>query len=37
MNKQIAEVVGLVALQQLTGAFNLVTGIHPPTTARSAA
>jgi uncharacterized peroxidase-related enzyme len=36
-DEQIAEVVGLVALQQLTGAFNLVAGIHPPTTARSAA
>ena len=34
---QIAEVVGLVSLQLLTGAFNLVAGIHPSTTARSAA
>ena len=29
-DEQIAEVVGIVALQQLTGAFNLVAGIHPP-------
>ena len=36
-DEQIAEVVGLVALQLLTGGFNLVAGIHPPTTARSAA
>jgi uncharacterized peroxidase-related enzyme len=36
-DEQIAEVVGSVALQQLTGAFNLAAGIHPPTTARSAA
>jgi uncharacterized peroxidase-related enzyme len=36
-DEQIAEVVGLVSLQMLTGAFNLVAGIHPPTTARSAA
>jgi uncharacterized peroxidase-related enzyme len=36
-DEQMAEVIGLVALQQLTGAFNLVAGIHPPTTARSAA
>jgi AhpD family alkylhydroperoxidase len=28
--EQIAEVVGLVALQLLTGAFNLVAGIHAP-------
>jgi alkylhydroperoxidase family enzyme len=35
--EQIAEVVGLVSLQLLTGAFNLVAGIHAPTTARSAA
>jgi AhpD family alkylhydroperoxidase len=28
-DEQIAEVVGLVALQQLTGAFNLVAGIEP--------
>jgi AhpD family alkylhydroperoxidase len=26
--EQIAEVAGLVALQQLTGAFNLIAGIH---------
>lgn len=36
-DEQIAEVVGLVALQLLTGTFNLVAGIHPSTTARSAA
>jgi uncharacterized peroxidase-related enzyme len=36
-HEQIAEVIGLVALQMLTGAFNLVAGIHPSTTARSAA
>jgi uncharacterized peroxidase-related enzyme len=36
-DEQIAEVVGLVALQQLTGAFNLVAGIHSVDTARSAA
>jgi uncharacterized peroxidase-related enzyme len=36
-DEQIAEVVGLVSLQLMTGAFNLVAGIHPPTTARSAA
>ena len=36
-DEQIAEVVGLVSLQLLTGAFNLVAGIHPSTTARSAA
>jgi uncharacterized peroxidase-related enzyme len=36
-DEQIAEVVGLVALQLLTGAFNLVAGIHPSTTMRSAA
>ena len=36
-DEQIAEVVGLVSLQMLTGAFNLVAGIHPSTTARSAA
>ena len=36
-DEQIAEVVGLVSLQLLTGAFNLVAGIHPTTTARSAA
>ena len=28
-DEQIAEVVGLVALQQLTGAFNLVAGVAP--------
>jgi hypothetical protein len=36
-DEQIAEVVGLVALNVLTGAFNLVAGIHATTTARSAA
>ena len=36
-DEQIAEVVGLVALNVLTGAFNLVAGIHPTTPARSAA
>jgi uncharacterized peroxidase-related enzyme len=37
-DEQIADVVGLVALNVLTGAFNLVAGIHPTTTtARSAA
>ena len=40
-DEQLAEVVALVALQQLTGAFNLVAGIEPAdttsTTARSAA
>jgi AhpD family alkylhydroperoxidase len=36
-DEQIAEVVGLVSLQLLTGAFNLVAGIHPSTTAGSAA
>ena len=36
-DEQIAEVVGLVSLQLMTGAFNLVAGIHPSTTARSAA
>ena len=30
-NEQIAEVVALVALQQLTGSFNLVAGIEPAT------
>ena len=29
-DEQIAEVTGLVALQLLTGAFNLVAGIHAP-------
>ena len=28
-DEQIADVVGLVALNLLTGAFNLVAGIHP--------
>jgi len=28
-DEQIVEVTGLVALQLLTGAFNLVAGIHP--------
>jgi alkylhydroperoxidase family enzyme len=28
-DEQIAEVVGLVALNVLTGAFNLVAGVHP--------
>jgi AhpD family alkylhydroperoxidase len=36
-DEQIAEVPGLVGLNVLTGAFNLVAGIHPTTTARSAA
>lgn len=36
-DEQIAEVVGLVSLQLLTGAFNLVAGIHSTPTARSAA
>jgi alkylhydroperoxidase family enzyme len=35
--EQIAEVVGLVSLQLLTGAFNLVAGIHPSPSVRSAA
>lgn len=35
-HEQIAEVIGLVSLQLLTGAFNLVAGIHPPTTASTA-
>jgi uncharacterized peroxidase-related enzyme len=35
--EQIAEVIGLVSLQMLTGAFNLVAGIHSTTTAGSAA
>jgi AhpD family alkylhydroperoxidase len=35
-DEQIAEVVALVALQFLTGAFNLVAGIHSPTTVRTA-
>jgi AhpD family alkylhydroperoxidase len=29
-DEQIAEIVGLVSLQLLTGAFNLVAGIHAP-------
>ena len=36
-DEQIAEVPGLVALNVLTGAFNLVAGIHPTPTAGSAA
>ncbi len=36
-DEQLAEVVGLVALNVLTGAFNLVAGTHPTETARSAA
>lgn len=36
-DEQIAEVVGIVALMLLTGAFNLVAGITPSSTARSAA
>ena len=36
-DEQIAEVPALVALNVMTGAFNLVAGIHPSTTARSAA
>ena len=36
-DEQISEVVGLVSLQLLTGAFNLVAGIHPSMNARSAA
>ena len=36
-DEQIAEVVGIVSLMLLTGAFNLVAGIEPTTTARSAA
>jgi AhpD family alkylhydroperoxidase len=36
-DEQIAEVVGLVSLQMLTGAFNLVAGIHPSRTAKSTA
>jgi AhpD family alkylhydroperoxidase len=35
-HEQIAEVIGLVALQMLTGAFNLVAGVHPPATAKTA-
>ena len=36
-DEQIADVVGLVALNVLTGSFNLVAGIHSKTPARSAA
>jgi AhpD family alkylhydroperoxidase len=36
-DEQIAEVPGLAALNVLTGAFNLVAGIHPTPTAGSAA
>jgi AhpD family alkylhydroperoxidase len=36
-DEQIAEVPALVALNVMTGAFNLVAGIHPTTNARSAA
>jgi alkylhydroperoxidase family enzyme len=36
-DEQIAEVVGIVSLMLLTGAFNLVAGIEPSNTARSAA
>jgi uncharacterized peroxidase-related enzyme len=36
-DEQIAEVVGLVSLMLLTGAFNLVAGIHPTNPARSTA
>jgi AhpD family alkylhydroperoxidase len=36
-DEQIADVVGLVALNVLTGSFNLVAGIHRPTELRSAA
>jgi uncharacterized peroxidase-related enzyme len=36
-DEQIAEVPGLVALNVLTGGFNLVAGIHPTTSMRSAA
>ena len=36
-DEQIAEVVGIVALQLLTGAFNLVAGIHPDVPAQAAA
>ncbi len=28
-DRQLLDVVGLVALNQLTGAFNLVAGLHP--------
>jgi AhpD family alkylhydroperoxidase len=36
-DEQIADVVGLVGLNILTGSFNLVAGIHSTTRARSAA
>jgi uncharacterized peroxidase-related enzyme len=36
-DEQIAEVPALVALNVMTGAFNLVAGIHPTSNARSAA
>ena len=36
-DEQIAEGPALVALNVMTGAFNLVAGIHPSTTARNAA
>ncbi len=36
-DEQIADVVGLVALNVLTGSFNLVAGIHRPSELRSAA
>ena len=35
-DEQIADVVGLVALNVLTGAFNLVAGIHPEVQAEAA-
>ena len=36
-DEQIADVVALVALNILTGSFNLVAGIHPDNELRSAA
>ncbi len=30
-DRQLLDVVGLVALNHLTGAFNLVAGLHPET------
>ena len=36
ISERIAEVVGLVSLQLLTGAFNLTAGIHPPVVASAA-
>ena len=36
-DEQIAEVVGLVSLQLLTGGFNLVAGLHPSNLSRIAA